>query len=184
MKIVKAFPLLAMGVLSLGLVGATVLAPVVNAEEAKSTASQTVSVDIKPTLSFSLSQNEVTAKPDGTLSSTTTGTIGSNLLKGYTVTIEDNDGNTDMLLNGNSTASVIPSVDNATLATVSKGWSAFYGGAHHKVMPKGQGQQVAKTDQPGPGTFTVQYAAKADNSVANGTYKTTVLYTVSPNQVN
>lgn len=182
MKIVKAFPLLAMGVLSLGLVGATVLAPVVNAEEAKSTASQTVSVDIKPTLSFSLSQSDVTATPDGALSSTTTGTIGSNLLKGYTVTIEDNSGNADMLLNGNSAASVIPAVDNAT--TISKGWSAFYGGAHHKVMPKGQGQQVTKTDQPGGGTFTVQYAAKADNSVANGTYKTTVLYTVSPNQVN
>lgn len=182
MKIVKAFPLLAMGALSLGLVGVTVLIPVVNAEEAKSTASQTVSVNIDPSLSFSLSQSEVTATPDGALSSTTTGTIDSNLLKGYTVTVEGNSDKTDMLLNGNSTASVIPAVDNAT--TASKGWSAFYGGAYHKVMPKGQGQQVTKTDQPGGGTFTVQYAAKTDNSVANGTYKTTVLYTVSPNQVN
>lgn len=183
MKIVKAFPLLAMGTLALGLVGVSVLAPVVNAEEAKSTASQTVSVNIDPTLSFSLSQQDVTTKSDGTLSSITTGTIGSNLLKGYTVTIEGNSDNTSMLLNGSSTESVIPSVDNATLATVSKGWSAYYNNAHHKVMPKGQGQQVVKTEQPGGGTFTVQYAAKADNSVANGTYKTTVLYTVSPNQI-
>ncbi len=180
MKIVKAFPLLAMGTMTLGLVGATVLAPVVNAEEAKSTASQTVSVNIDPSLSFSLDQNTVTADAKGTKTLETTGTITSNLLKGFTVTMSTDKTDNAMHMKGND-QQTIPAVADVTAAT--KGWSAFYGNAYHAVPAKGSETQLLKTDAPKNDTFKIQYAVKADNSVANGKYEAKVVYTVAANQI-
>ncbi len=181
MKIVKAFPLLAMGTMTLGLVGATVLAPVVNAEEAKSTASQTVSVNIDPSLSFKFNQNPVTADAKGTKTVETTGTITSNLLKGFTVTMSTDRDDDNAMHMENNDQQTIPAVADATAAT--KGWSAYYNGAARVVPAKNHATQLLKTDAPKNETFNVQYAVKADNSVANGTYKATVVYTVAPNQI-
>ena len=182
MKAFKAMPVLAMGTLAFGLVGATVLAPVVSAEQKTASANQTLSVTINPALGFTMVDKDVTAQPDGTLTTASTGKVTSNLLKGFSVTVENNSSDTGMKQEGGT--GIIPAVDDATASSTAKGWSAFFNGAHHKIGAKGTPTSVASTTQAGNKDFTVQYAVKTDNSVAEGTYKTTLLYTVTgnPNQ--
>lgn len=193
MKIVKAMPFLAMGTMALGLVGATVLAPVANAAEPKpASTQQTVQVEVGSSLTLNLTKGAGTVKGDltGKASAQTTGEVTGNPANGFNVTLADADEDTTLKLAGANSG--IPAQDDVNEST-GLGWSVIYKDAangnaqKNKAMPaKKQGVTpltVAKTDGPKADatTFDVSYAFKANNSIQSGTYEDIVEYTAAPN---
>lgn len=188
MKINKATSFLAMGTLTLGLVGVAVLAPVANAEESKSHGTdQTLQVDVTPVLSLELTAGKgtVTGKTDGSKSAQTTGVVKSNAANGFTVTLQDKDDDNALRLDGGAkTNPGIPAKAGVNEQTTEPGWSVVLGN-EAKQMPttKESALNVASTTQPQKDdyTFNVSYAIKVNNSVQSGTYSDTVMYTVAAN---
>ena len=188
MKINKATSFLAMGTLTLGLVGVAVLAPVANAEESKSHGTdQTLQVDVAPVLSLELTAGKgtVTGKTDGSKSAQTTGVVKSNAANGFTVTLQDKDDDNALRLDGGAkTNPGIPAKAGVNEQTTEPGWSVVLGN-EAKQMPttKESALNVASTTQPQKDdyTFNVSYAIKVNNSVQSGTYSDTVMYTVAAN---
>lgn len=191
MKIVKAMPFLAMGTMALGLVGATVLAPVASADDQKTGADQTVQVEVGSNLSLSLTKGD--GKVKGTLngkeSAQTEGTVTSNAAKGFTVTLKDKADDATMRLTTDSKKAGIPAKDGVNESTTEPGWSTVLhdetGVQKVVAMPgvNGTALHVYKTDGPKAEAtkFNVGYTFKADNSIQNGTYSTEVTYTVAAN---
>lgn len=196
MKLVKSFPLLAMGVLAFGLVGVTALAPVANANqllsgshtsqpEQNKSGQQTVQTVIPMNLGINLSAGSelIQGKP-GEISKFAEGNVTSNAIDGYTVTLKDQDEDNSLRLNGTDAQHTIPAVDNVTAAGVTKGWNILLGDQPRKVpTSKETPLTVDSTKKPGDGKFYIRYNFKADNSVQNGTYSDTVVFTVTPNAV-
>lgn len=196
MKLVKSFPLLAMGVLAFGLVGVTALAPVANANqllsgshtsqpEQNKSGQQTVQTVIPMNLGINLSAGSelIQGKP-GEISKFAEGNVTSNAIDGYTVTLKDQDEDNSLKLNGTDAQHTIPAVDNVTAAGVTKGWNILLGDQPRKVpTSKETPLTVDSTKKPGDGKFYIRYNFKADNSVQNGTYSDTVVFTVTPNAV-
>lgn len=189
MKINKATSFLAMGTLTLGLVGVAVLAPVANAEESKSHGTdQTLQVDVTPVLSLELTAGKGTVvadKTDGSKSAQTTGVVKSNAANGFTVTLQDKDDDNALRLDGGAkTNPGIPAKAGVNEQTTEPGWSVVLGN-EAKLMPttKESALNVASTTQPQKDdyTFNVSYAIKVNNSVQSGTYSDTVVYTVAAN---
>lgn len=182
MKIVKAMPLFAMGTMALGLVGATVLAPVANAEVQSQGAPQTVQVEVGSKLTLTLGEGTVKGTANGA-EVKTSGTVESNAAKGFTVTVKDADDKNAMLLSGNEGAnSGIPALPNAD--TTDLGWSVVLNN-EKKAMPKSteNALEVTKTSAPQAAatTFNVGYIFKVNNSIQSGTYVDTVTYTATAN---
>ena len=196
MKLVKSFSLLAMGVLAFGLVGVTALAPVANANqllsgshtsqpEQNKSGQQTVQTVIPMNLGINLSAGSelIQGKP-GEISKFAEGNVTSNAIDGYTVTLKDQDEDNSLKLNGTDAQHAIPAVDNVTAAGVTKGWNILLGDQPRKVpTSKETPLTVDSTKKPGDGKFYIRYNFKADNSVQNGTYSDTVVFTVTPNAV-
>lgn len=196
MKLVKSFPLLAMGVLAFGLVGVTALAPVANANqllsgshtsqpEQNKSGQQTVQTVIPMNLGINLSAGSelIQGKP-GEISKFAEGNVTSNAIDGYTVTLKDQDEDNSLKLNGTDAQHTIPAVDNVAAAGVTKGWNILLGDQPRKVpTSKETPLTVDSTKKPGDGKFYIRYNFKADNSVQNGTYSDTVVFTVTPNAV-
>lgn len=196
MKLVKSFPLLAMGVLAFGLVGVTALAPVANANqllsgshtsqpEQNKSGQQTVQTVIPMNLGINLSAGSelIQGKP-GEISKFAEGNVTSNAIDGYTVTLKDQDEDNSLKLNGTDAQHTIPAVDNVAAAGVTKGWNILLGDQPRKVpTSKETPLTVDSTKKPGDGKFYIRYNFKADNSVQNGTYSDTVVFTVTPNTI-
>ena len=196
MKLVKSFSLLAMGVLAFGLVGVTALAPVANANqllsgshtsqpEQNKSGQQTVQTVIPMNLGINLSAGSelIQGKP-GEISKFAEGNVTSNAIDGYTVTLKDQDEDNSLKLNGTDAQHAIPAVDNVTAAGVTKGWNILLGDQPRKVpTSKETPLTVDSTKKPGDGKFYIRYNFKADNSVQNGTYSDTVVFTVTPNTI-
>lgn len=196
MKIVKAMPFLAMGTMALGLVGATVLAPVANAEEPKgSNTQQTVQVEVGSNLSLKLGDGSDTVKGNltGKSSAQTTGTVTGNPTHGFNVTLADADEDTALKLKSDPGANSGIPAENGVNESTGLGWSVLYKDAangntqKNKAMPASNSSDklvVAKTTAPSADatTFDVSYAFKANNSIQSGTYEDTVEYTVAANQ--
>lgn len=194
MKLVKSFPLLAMGVLAFGLVGVAALAPVANANqwlsgshtsqpEQNKSGQQTVETVIPMNLGINLSAGSelIQGKP-GEISKFAEGNVTSNAIDGYTVTLKDQDEDNSLKLNGTDAQHVIPAVDNVTAAGVTKGWNILLGDQPRKVpTSKETPLTIDSTKKPGDGKFYIRYNFKADNSVQNGTYSDTVVFTVTSN---
>lgn len=194
MKLAKSFPLLAMGVLAFGLVGVTALAPVANANqllsgshtsqpEQNKSGQQTVQTVIPMNLGINLSAGSelIQGKP-GEISKFAEGNVTSNAIDGYTVTLKDQDEDNSLRLNGTDAQHTIPAVDNVTAAGVTKGWNILLGDQPRKVpTSKETPLTVDSTKKPGDGKFYIRYNFKADNSVQNGTYSDTVVFTVTSN---
>lgn len=188
MKINKATSFLAMGTLTLGLVGVAVLAPVANAEESKSHGTdQTLQVDVAPVLSLELTAGKgtVTGKTDGSKSAQTTGVVKSNAANGFTVTLQDKDDDNALRLGGGAkTNPGILAKAGVNEQTTEPGWSVVLGN-EAKQMPTSEQDalNVASTTQPQKAdyTFNVSYAIKVNNSIQSGTYSDTVVYTVAAN---
>lgn len=188
MKINKATSFLAMGTLTLGLVGVAVLAPVANAEESKSHGTdQTLQVDVAPVLSLELTAGKgtVTGKTDGSKSAQTTGVVKSNAANGFTVTLQDKDDDNALRLGGGAkTNPGILAKAGVNEQTTEPGWSVVLGN-EAKQMPTSEQDalNVASTTQPQKDdyTFNVSYAIKVNNSVQSGTYSDIVVYTVAAN---
>lgn len=196
MKLVKSFPLLAMGVLAFGLVGVAALAPVANANqllsgshtsqpEQNKSGQQTVQTVIPMNLGINLSAGSelIQGKP-GEISKFAEGNVTSNAINGYTVTLKDQDEDNSLRLNGTDAQHAIPAVDNVTTAGVTKGWNILLGNYPRKVpTSKETPLTIDSTKKPGDGKFYIRYNFKADNSVQNGTYSDTVVFTVTPNTI-
>lgn len=195
MKLVKSFPLLAMGVLAFGLVGVAALAPVANAANQlisypytsqsgqNKSGQQTVQTVVPLNLGVNLSAGSETVegKP-GEISKFAEGNVTSNSLHGYTVTLRDADEFNGMRLNGTDAQYEIPAVNDVTAAGVTKGWNILLGDQPRKVpTSKEAALTVDSTSKPGDGKFYIRYNFKVDNSVPQGTYRDTVTFTVTPN---
>ena len=195
MKIVKAMPFLAMGTMALGLVGATVLAPVASADDQKTGADQTVQVEVGSNLSLKLTKGEKLVKGtlDGKESAQTEGEVSSNAAKGFVVTLNDKDNDATMRLVDPtdpkaSSKAGIPAKANVDENT-DLGWSTVLHdetGSVSKVAMPGLGDAAlhvygTKAPKAEATKFNVGYTFKADNSIQNGTYSTTVVYTVAAN---
>lgn len=183
MKIVRALPLFAMGTLALGLVGATVLAPVVSAES--STFTQKVSVDVTSHLGLTQGggsgAGEVTNNGKGT--SKTEFDINCNTANGFTMTLTDNDDNTSLLLNGTDTAHAVPTVNDAANQSA-PGWSVKNKeGKFVTIPPRNNSTPVTleRTDKPGNLKHQGEFSFNTDSTVQAGTYSDVVLYTVTSN---
>lgn len=187
MKIVKAMPLFAMGTMALGLVGATVLAPVASAES--STFTQKVSVEVEQHLGLNLNNpqgggsgaGEVTNNGNGT--SKTEFDIDCNTANGFTMTLTDNDDTTSLLLNGTDTAHAVPTVNDAANQST-PGWSVKNKeGKFVAVPPRNNSTPVTleQTDKPGNLKHKGEFSFKTDSTVQAGTYSDVVLYTVTSN---
>lgn len=196
MKIVKAMPFLAMGTMALGLVGATVLAPVANAEEPKpASTQQTVQVAVGSSLTLNLTKGAGTVEGNltGAASAQTTGEVSGNPTHGFNVTLADADEDTALKLKSDPSANSGIPAENGVNESTALGWSVLYKDAangnaqKNEAMPaKKQGVTpltVAKTDAPKADatTFDVSYAFKANNSIQSGTYEDIVEYTAAPN---
>lgn len=187
MKIVRALPLFAMGTLTLGLVGATVLAPVVSAES--STFTQKVSVDVTSHLGLNVDNPQGGGSGAGDVVSNGNGEsetkfkISNNLANGFTATVTDNDDNTSLLLNGTDTANAIPAVDDA-LNQTKPGWSIKNKAGKFVAIPPRHNSTpvtVEYTDKPGDVEYDGRFSFKTDSTVQAGTYSDVILYTVTPN---
>ena len=195
MKIVKAMPFLAMGTMALGLVGATVLAPVASADDQNTGADQTVQVEVGSNLSLNLTKgaNLVKGTLDGKESAQTEGTVASNAAKGFTVTLKDKSTDATLRLKDStdpnaSSKAGIPAKANVDENT-DLGWSTVLHdetGSVSKVAMPGSGDAAlhvygTKAPKAEATKFNVGYTFKADNSIQNGTYSTDVTYTVTAN---
>ena len=191
MKIVKAMPFLAMGTMALGLVGATVLAPVASADVQNNGTNQIVQVEVGSNLSLELTKGagKVKGTLDGKESAQTEGTVNSNAAKGFTVTLKDKDDDATLRLTTDSTKVGIKAKDGVNEQTTEPGWSTVLhdetGVQKVVAMPgvNGDALHVYGTKAPSAEAtkFNVGYTFKADNSIQNGTYSTTVVYTVAAN---
>ena len=191
MKIVKAMPFLAMGTMALGLVGATVLAPVASADVQNNGTNQIVQVEVGSNLSLELTKGagKVKGTLDGKESAQTEGTVNSNAAKGFTVTLKDEGTDATLRLTTDSTKIGIKAKAGVNEQTTEPGWSTVLHdetGVQKVVAMPGSGDaalHVYGTKAPSAEAtkFNVGYTFKADNSIQNGTYSTTVVYTVAAN---
>ncbi len=185
MKAFKAMPVLAMGTLAFGLVGATVLAPVANAvpkpgpnqNSGNNVVTQVVKTKVVSHLGIELPGGGSTLpETDGTQD--TDIKIKSNAEKGATLTLSDDDEDTNLVNENDANAVISTTAD----ASSSKGWGAVIDGAQ-KAMPKlsATALVVAKSAAPGDITGKVKYAIKTDNTLKPGTYKDVVRFTLTAN---
>lgn len=187
MKIVKAMPFLAMGTMTLGLVGVTVLAPVANAES--TTFTQKVSVNVEQHLGLNLNNPQGGGSGAGDVTNNGKGTsktefnIDCNTANGFTMTLTDNDDNTSLLLNGTDTAHAVPTVNDAANQTT-PGWSVKNKEGKFVAVPARNNSTpvtLEQTDKPGNVKHEGEFSFKTDSTVQAGTYSDVVLYTVTSN---
>lgn len=180
MKIVKALPLFAMGTLALGLVGATVLAPVASAVDTPAaTTTVKVSVDVKQELGVSATQAEL--KSDKGQDVTSSLKVTCNSGNGFKLTLADKDQDTSLRLGGKADGAEIKTAD--TLGTV--GWNVTTNGVTKAIPAKAADNANAllmkNTTKSGDETAEATFHFKTDNTVQAGEYSDEVEYTLVAN---
>lgn len=197
MKIVKALPFLAMGTMTLGLVGATVLAPVANADNQNS-ATQTVKLVVPKEIGNGFTNDSDVSKP----ASTEIKNGGENTTHGANVTctgnvacrvtLADEDDDTALRLDGDKTAEGVETA--ADLSKVAKGWNvtvstkknsaATADAKNYAMVKKGASILVLETKQEDMKLIdraiaSTSFNFKTDKTVAPGTYTDKVVYTTT-----
>lgn len=180
MKVVKALPFLAMGTLTLGLVGATVLAPVASAaDQTTSSLSQKVSVEVKQELGINTTgvPAEVKSTDGKTVSSTFT--VNCNSAKGFKLTLADQDADTSLRLNNKADGAEIKTAADITNKV---GWNVTAKGANYAIPAKGaNGVVLEQTAKAGDATVKADFNFKTDNTVQSGEYSDMVEYSLVAN---
>ncbi len=179
MKVVKALPFLAMGTLTLGLVGATVLAPVASAADQTTSLSQKVSVEVKQELGINTTgvPAEVKSTDGKTVSSTFT--VNCNSAKGFKLTLADADADTSLRLGAKADGAEIKTEADITNKV---GWNVTAKGANYAIPAKGaNGVVLEQTAKAGDATVKADFNFKTDNTVQSGEYSDMVEYSLVAN---
>ena len=191
MKIVKGLPYLAVGALTFGLVGATVLAPVVNAIDPQ-TKDQTVEVTVDSQIGIGLTdgsgsgvKDKVTENVGAPEAKTgdnmkTTVKITSNNPTGWSLTLADKDNDTN-LKKADGSASIPTAASQPTAGTAS--WAAKVG-QDWKAIPKASETPITidSMSTTGGKDASVSFGVATAADTAAGTYSDVVTYTLTVNQ--
>ena len=181
MKTIKAMPFFAMGTLALGLVGATVLAPVANAVDAANTANTTVTVLVTVEQKLGVTATQTELKSDKGQDVTSNLNVTCNVANGFKLTLSDKDEDTSLRLDGDKTKAEIKTAD--TLGTV--GWNVTTNGVTKAIPAKAADNANAllmkETAKPGDETAEATFHFKTDSTVQAGTYSDEVEYTLVAN---
>ena len=187
MKVVKGLPFLAMGGLTLGLVGATVLAPVVNAAT-PAPANQQIDVTVNEVLAISAKANLATTIDPNSADTTKmadTIKVTSNLDKGYNLTVRnaDTSDNADGALKGTKNGNEIPLISKAgdEPTGAKAAWGIKTDMWHTVPFGSSDGLPVGNAKAPGDGSHNVVYGVSATSTTPNDTYSANVVYTATPN---
>lgn len=190
MKVVKGLPFLAMGVLTLGLVGATVLTPYASA------INQTVTVTVDGGLSIGGDNGSV-----GKDLASVTARLGANAKEdtnsvnvyaasndtGFNINIEDADDNTNLVkpadANAHTEEATIPTSANVAAGTAAWGWRAgdddtkLGAAAYNAVPAKGKAVAIASSNGSGEKNVKLGYGVSTSPTTAKGNYTDTVVLT-------
>ena len=182
MKTVKAMPFFAMGTLALGLVGATVLAPVANAES--TTFTQKVSVEVEQHLGVTATQTEL--KSDKGQDVTSNLNVTCNVANGFKLTLMDKDSDNSLRLGGVASGAEIKAADDIT---TTPGWNVTANGVTKAVPAKTDNNGanaanallVKSTSKSGNENADVTFHFKTDSTIQAGTYSDEVEYSLVAN---
>ena len=178
MKTVKAMPFFAMGTLALGLVGATVLAPVASAVDAAA-ANVTVLLTVEQKLGVTATQPELKSTKGQDVTSNLN--VTCNVANGFKLTLSDKDEDTSLRLDGDKTKAEIKTAD--TLGAV--GWNVTTNGVTKAIPAKAPDNANAllmkETAKSGDETAEATFHFKTDSTVQAGTYSDEVEYTLVAN---
>lgn len=193
MKIVKGLPFLAMGGVTLGLVGATVLAPVVKAAnpfEQTITANVTegLSVDINDQATGSDATNIKVSMAPQKVDESKTATVSAAYNNGhFTLTMKGKDASADLVKTGETNKKFVADgnvrVDNSAWGIkFTKNASTVGGDAHYQAVPGSAGTALTIADGNNTKSTTkIQYGFSTAADMPMGDYTTTVVYTAAAN---
>lgn len=180
MKTIKAMPFFAMGTLALGLVGATVLAPVASAvDAAPAAATVTVLLAVEQKLGVTATQSKLESTKGQDVTSNLN--VTCNVANGFKLTLSDKDEDTSLRLDGKADGAGIKTAD--TLGTV--GWNVTTNGVTKAIPAKAADNAnallVKNTTKSGDETAEATFHFKTDSTVQAGTYSDEVEYTLVAN---
>ncbi len=176
MKIIKATPFLAMGTMALGLVGATFLAPVANAN---STATQKVSVNVASELGLEKSVLDEVKSNDGK-NAESQFKVKCNSANGFKLTLTDKDDDTSLRLDGDKSKAEIKTLADITS---NPGWNVTgKDGNKHAIPATGTTAVVIEeTAKTGDVTAKAHFNFNTDSTIQAGEYSDVVEYSLVAN---
>ena len=176
MKTIKATPFLAMGTMALGLVGATFLAPVANAN---STATQKVSVNVASELGLEKSVLDEVKSNDGK-NAESQFKVKCNSANGFKLTLTDQDDDASLRLDGDKSKAEIKTLADITS---NPGWNVTgKDGNKYAVPVKGDAAVVIEeTAKAGDVTTKAHFNFNTDSTIQAGEYSDVVEYTLTAN---
>lgn len=193
MKIVKGLPFLAMGGVTLGLVGATVLAPVVKAanpfeQTVTANVSAGLSVDINDNATGSDATNIKVSMAPQKVDESKTATVSAAYNNGhFTLTMKGKEASADLVKTGGATEKFVADGNikldrSAWGVKFTKNASTVGGDAHYQAVPGKDGTPLTIADGSNAKVNTkIQYGFSTAADMPTGDYTTTVVYTAAAN---
>lgn len=193
MKIVKGLPFLAMGGVTLGLVGATVLAPVVKAanpfeQTVTANVSAGLSVDINDNATGSDATNIKVSMAPQKVDESKSATVSAAYNNGnFTLTMKGKDASADLVKKGEATRKFVADGNikldrSAWGVKFTKNASTVGGDAHYQAVPGSTGTALTIADGTNTKSTTkIQYGFSTAADMPTGDYTTTVVYTAAAN---